>query len=220
MCNSGGWGCRNRGRACECNSQWSSCRPQYNSTCPGHLCRVQTGGLRSAGRTKTTWSDNPITSTTILKTKHLVEIRNALNAELSIRRLPTKTWGDPQKGLTSASEWAQIRDAITSCRNYDLNTWYYNNSTTTRVRAVSTGLTFTASYSAGKTISADGTQQIRQYINILQGTCICQCNYNCSCNCNYCTCNCNYCLCNANYSCTCQCNYSDERLKRDIEDLD
>lgn len=198
-CN-GWWGVTN----CPCHTQWARCS-QYGSTCRAHLCNVRAGGVISASRPINSWEDNPATKTTWIKMSHINELRLALSIELNIRSLPSKSWSNPGDSFNS-SQWSMIKNAINECRKFDNSA---NNSLVM--------FSYSESYEPGEVITSVGINIFRNFVNILQQTCICNCNYDCACNCNYCPCNCNYCTCNGAYSCTCNCAYSDKRLKEDIE---
>lgn len=189
--------------ACSCHSQYNNiCVPQYGGACPVHLCNVRSGGVVSPNRPTTRWTNDPITKTTFISMVHINELRTALNAELSVRKLSAVSWQNPGS-FFSSQQWTQIKSAIDSCRQRDGDPSF----------------AYRDSYNPGDVITASGMTYLRNFVNILQQVCMCQCNYDCACNCDYCTCNCNNCSCNCAWWCPCQCNYSDERLKENIEYL-
>lgn len=188
--------------ACSCNgNSGAGCAAQYGSTCPGHLCNVRLGGVYSLNRPKTNWSDHPVSNQVYIKKNHLLELRTALNAELSVRSLSLKSWSDTE--YFTSKQWLEIRDAINECRRRDGGAEFVYHDP----------------YEPGDVITPIGMNYLRNFVNLLQTVCMCQCNYDCACNCNYCTCNCNYCTCNCNWGCPCDCAYSDKRLKEKIKYL-
>ena len=164
--------------------------------CNSHYCGPQGGAIwnNACGPQGTTIAPRPRTICKIsiaagianISSAAMNEIFDAINSERSIRSFENIS--------TQLSEWIstndfmRIKNAIDECRKRDGQSNF--------------------SYSGGEYnnfIATFETQELRNFINILQAFCICQCNY-CTCNCDYCTCNCNYCPCQCNY-CTCNCNY-------------
>ena len=187
--------------------------------CTGHCnqCAAHPGYVGPA--TPVTWTDDPLTSDTLIKEIHWDQLRDEIDAETT-RRSETWAIGDGDPGNVNAGDkyyqggtglpdgWRELRNQLSYLDTGTYNGWQpadVDNSTIL----------------TGEQILPAAPQAIRDRLDVINQECVCDCNYACTCNCNYpCTCNCNYpCTCNCNYTCVCNCAYSDEKLKKEIEYL-
>lgn len=157
-------------------------------------------GYTSKKRPNTSWNND----TTYIEFNHLEEMRSALTTEVQTRmnlekEQPPKTLSLPswtaETTYILSSEWKAVKKAIDDCRNFDVK----KNSSLKK-------FSYTSSYEPGDIITKNGLTTMRNYINILQNTCVCDCNWTCTCNCDHCACDCNHCACDCNV-CSCQSDY-------------
>lgn len=168
--------------------------------CHSHCnqCALHPGYIGPA--TLTTWTNDPVSTNTQVKSGHLNELRSSIQDELTRRSL-TENTAYPDPGVVDTNDtiynehYRYIRNQIYQCGGYTYPPWPSPVENET--------------INTGEQILADTTNDMRDTTNVLEAQCVCNCNYACTCNCNYCVCNCNH-------ACQCNCNYSDERLKRDI----
>lgn len=177
-----------------CNGHTSTgCYGHTIGPCTGH--DGFTGGYYPCPTNTPTWTDSPLTETTLVKSIHINELRTEINAERVRRGYSTYDFGSTvtDTDLTDSGDVSVLRTVMDSA--IPGLSWVWNTPTYVQM---------------GELDRKEPTTETRTNLEGAMLECPCHCNYSCTCNCNYsCTCQCNYsCTCQCNYSCTCQCNYS------------
>ena len=135
----------------------------------------------------TSWTDNPVVAnSTIIKATHITELRVAINNEISRRGGIQKVWTDPSlvtppspaPNIVRESHVRELRSAANYAKSVDCTTDSSSVATWTDDPLVA----------KSTLVRAVHINELRTYINTLEGACLCNCNGHCACNGQCCDC--------------------------------
>lgn len=190
---------------CPCNSACYShnpCPSNDGYVCSSHEsthCPSHTNPPNIFPREKTSWTDPTLTNNILIKAVWSRELQSALVSERAIRSLSGISWRSVQSdSLMESADYQEIKSAIDQCRSRD-----------TSKGLVSGSFNWSTNFNLGDFNYKVGIENLRNFVNILEQTCLCNtaacsCNSVISCSCNSVTpgCDCNaQCSCNGNCGC-------------------